>query len=135
MLKNNQGGLLVSDLFKDKILRVPREDSFPAWTIKRQSGIEESHAELRCKHAHKAVKIELKSYPAFVGEVYVFPVRRGPAYVFWSASWIRKFIYPDDLTDNFCGRRKDTWNNCLASVGIDHDGHILHGHHAAGLFR
>ena len=131
VLTNSDGAVLVSKLISDKLCTIRREDSFPARVIQRQNGISEVHAEVRCKAAHKCVKLELKGQTPFYCEVYVFPIRRGPAHIFWSASWIRKLIFPDLATDNFCGRNLKTWTGFLRSLGIEDEDHFLRSHHAA----
>ena len=124
---------LASEFLEDKLSCIA-EDGFPYLKVERHNGACEFHAELRCRNSCKCAKLNLLSHPPYFSEMYVYPIRRGPSCVFWSFAWIRKLIFPDDMSDNFCGRHLKTWEPFLKHAGLAADDQIVFSNHALRLF-
>ena len=133
VLTNASSKKLVSQILQDKLINSSGQDSFPVLKVETLGGVSEFHAVLRCRNVCRCVKLQLMSHPPFFGEVYLYPVHRGTSYLLWSMSWIRKLIFPDDVSDNFVGRHIKTWNPFLLSAGLEGDNYFVHSHHAAKL--
>lgn len=123
---------LTSDLLQESLKQI-KIDCEVKRIIVRKSGATELYDKVQWKRVSRCVLLgRPRCATEFKSEVYVYNCRAGLGFVWWCVPWVRKFLFPDEQTDNWVGRKAPLWSSWLRKVGFDDaDDHLMPSQHAA----